>query len=87
MKYKLLNEPNLKYNAIEQVLFNRGINFKDMRHYLNTTDEDINNYNLFGENKLKDAAAALIKTISQNKNALIIIDCDCDRIYFICNFN
>ena len=45
---------------------------------MNTTDKDINDYNLFGKEKIHDAAAALIQTISEQKDVLIIVDCDCD---------
>ncbi|MGN0992840.1 MAG: hypothetical protein ACI4PE_02855 [Bacilli bacterium] len=78
MKYKLIKENNPNYSAIEQILTNRGIRYDDIKHYLNTTDNDINSPLLLGEENLKNAAAALIRAISANNSALIIIDCDCD---------
>ena len=78
MKYKLIKEINPGYTAQEQVLTNRGIPLNEIHHYLNTTDNDINDYRLFGEHRLKAAAAALIKTVSEDKEALIVVDCDCD---------
>lgn len=78
MKYKLLKEVNPNYTAQEQVLTNRGIPLNEIHHYLNTTDNDINDYKLFGEERLKTAATALIKCISEDKEALIVVDCDCD---------
>lgn len=78
MKYKLIKEINSNYTAQEQVLTNRGIPYNEIRHYLNTTDNDINDYKFFGEHRLKAAAAALIKTVSEDKEALIVVDCDCD---------
>lgn len=78
MKYKLIKEINPNYTAQEQVLTNRGIPYNEIRHYLNTTDNDINDYKFFGEDRLKAAAAALIKTVSEDKEALIVVDCDCD---------
>lgn len=78
MKYKLIKEINPNYTAQEQVLTNRGIPYNEIKHYLNTTDNDINDYKFFGEERLKNAAAALIKTISEDKEALIVVDCDCD---------
>lgn len=78
MKYKLIKEINPNYTAQEQVLTNRGIPYNEIRHYLNTTDNDINDYKFFGEHRLKAAAAALIKTVSEDKEALIVVDCDCD---------
>ena len=78
MKYKLIKPINSDYNALQQVLTNRGIDFNNIEHYINTTDEDINSFNLLGENNLKNATAALISTISQNLKAIIIVDSDCD---------
>lgn len=78
MKYKLIKEINPNYSATEQILTNRGIQYSEIKHYLNTTDADINNPAAFGEEKLRAAAVALMKTIYENKPALIIVDCDCD---------
>ena len=78
MKYKLIAPVNPSYSAIEQVLTNRGIPYDEINHYLNTTDEDINSYNSFGEDNLKHAAAALIRCIQLDQKALVIVDCDCD---------
>ena len=35
MKYKLINPPSNKYNAQQQILINRGIDEKDISHYMN----------------------------------------------------
>ena len=78
MKYQLINKINPQYDIIEQILTNRGIKYEEIGHYLNTTDEDINQPELLGADVLKEGAAALIKTIYVNDPALIIVDCDCD---------
>ncbi len=78
MKYKLIKPINPNYSALEQVLTNRGVEYKDLQHYCNTTDDDINSPLLFGEESMKDAAAALISTISSNYRAAVIVDSDCD---------
>lgn len=78
MKYKLIKPVNSDYDALHQVLTNRGIDFNDIEHYINTTDNDINNFTLLGEKDLKDAATALISTISQDLMAIVIVDSDCD---------
>lgn len=78
MKYKLIKPVNSNYNTIEQILTNRGIQYEDVYHYLNTTDKDINSFLLLGEDKLKKAASLLINTINKNENTLIVVDCDCD---------
>ncbi len=78
MKYKLINPVNKNYNALETILTNRHIPYKEIYHYLNTTDDDINDYNAFGQNCLIAAAAAIIKCINEDEQALVIVDCDCD---------
>lgn len=41
MNYQLIAPRQPGTSAIEQVLLNRGILASDVRHYLNTTDQDI----------------------------------------------
>lgn len=76
MKYQLIKPINENFSAIEQILYNRNIN--NPKEYLNTTDENINSFLLFGEDKLKAAATALIKCIKEDKDAILVIDSDCD---------
>lgn len=45
---------------------------------MHTTDDDINPPEALGENKLRAAAALLIKTIQANANTIIIVDSDVD---------
>lgn len=78
MKIKLINQPNKDLKVTEQILVNRGINLNDAYHYLNTTDEDINSPLAFGEDKMKQAAAAVLKCITLEKRMLVVVDCDCD---------
>jgi len=78
MKYKLIKPINENYTAQEQVLTNRGIAYKDIQHYLHTTDNDINDFKLLGEEKLKNAAAALIGAIDLGSRVSIIVDSDDD---------
>ena len=78
MKIKLINQPNKDLKVTEQILVNRGINLTDAYHYLNTTDEDINSPLAFGEDKMKQAAAAVLKCITLEKRMLVVVDCDCD---------
>jgi len=78
LNYKLLGNINPHYSATEQVLTNRGIPYYDIHHWLNTTDADINDFNLLGADRLRKAAQTLIKTISQGARALVIVDSDCD---------
>lgn len=78
MKYELIKDINPKYNAIEQVLTNRGIPYNEIGHYLNTTDKDINSAEMLGEERLKTAATQLLTTIKNNKRMLVVVDSDCD---------
>lgn len=80
MKFQLIKNNNnmLSTSAVEHILTNRGIAKEDIKHYLHTTDEDINSYSSFGEDRLKNAATALVKTIKDNNKCLIIVDSDCD---------
>ena len=57
---------------------NRGIPYYDIHHWLNTTDADINDFNLLGADRLLKAAQTLISVISNGGNALVIVDSDCD---------
>ena len=75
MKIKLISQPQFN-SATQQVLFNRGIDITDIQHYLNTTDEDVSDPELFGEETLKQAAAILVKCIKRGGKILIIVDSD-----------
>lgn len=78
MKYKLIKEPDNSLSAIQQILYNRGISLNQVHHYLNTSDLDINSFDGLGIENLKNAAAALVSTIQNKKNMLIVVDSDCD---------
>lgn len=78
MKYKLINPPSNKYNAQQQILINRGIDEKDISHYMNLTDDDINPPEALGEELLEKAAAALREAIDGDKDIAIVVDADCD---------
>lgn len=78
MKYELINTPNELYSAKQQILINRGLDPKELNHYLNLTDADINNPKSFGEKLLEDAAATLLITINEEEDICVIVDCDCD---------
>ena len=81
MNYRLIDScpKELGLTAQETVLYNRGIKTKkEMNKYINTTDDDINSFMYFGIAPLKNAAAALITTINNNEDAIVIVDSDCD---------
>ena len=76
MNYQLLAERQPYLTPIEQVLVNRGINLQDVRHYLNTSDEDILDP-IYLDN-MEEGAKMLILHISQGDKIWIQIDSDCD---------
>ena len=78
MKYKLINQPNKKFSAIQQILYNRGIPENEILHYLNLSDKDINPPTALGELNMRGGIKLLLETINKNLNAIIIVDCDCD---------
>ena len=78
MKIKLINTPDEKLKATEQILINRGIKLEDAHHYLNTTDADINDPLEFGQDKMSQAVRAVATCIAQEKRMLVVVDCDCD---------
>lgn len=78
MKYELINSINPNYSTIEQILTNRGIPLNQIKHYLNTTDKDINEPELLGQEALKTAAALIIQTVRKNLKMVVVVDCDCD---------
>ena len=78
MRYKLYKPINKNYSAIQQILYNRGIPIEQIPAYINASDKDINDYNLLGRENLKNAATALITTIQLEKDAVVVVDCDCD---------
>ena len=78
MKYELIQKPDDKYSAKQQVLTNRGIPFKNLAQYMNLTDEVINNPEIFGKELMDTAANCFFSHISSDSDICIVVDCDCD---------
>ena len=78
MKIKLYSKFDENTPMLNRVLINRGVPINELRHYMNTTDRDINNFLSLGEDNLKQAAVHLCNTIQEDKSCLIIVDADCD---------
>lgn len=72
MKIKLINERNLKYTPTEQIFVNRGIPYKDIEHYLNLTDEDINSFNDL--DNMEKATLMMFEHLEKNSRILIQVD-------------
>ena len=71
MKYQLIEPriPQEGLNAVERVLTNRGIELENIKHYLNTTDEDILRPELIA--RIVDGVKMLIKHIAAGHKILI----------------
>lgn len=76
MKYKLISTPNPNYSPMQQILVNRGIDSKEIEHYLKTTDNDILSSDLL--DNMLDGVKRLIRSIREKEEILLIVDCDAD---------
>ena len=77
MEYKIINQSlEEDLNAIEQVLYNRGIEKENISHYLHTTDEDILEPTLL--TNIEWGCTMLINCIANKKKMFIIPDVDAD---------
>ena len=78
MRFELIHELNPQYRPIEQILTNRGIDISQIRHYIHSTDNDINEPELLGEDNLRRAAALITQAVRLNNRIVVVVDCDCD---------
>ena len=76
MKYKLIAKPNKNYSPMQQILVNRGIDVKDIEHYLKTSDADILNPDLL--DNMIEGVKRLISAIKNQERIFLIVDCDAD---------
>lgn len=76
MKYKLIAKPNKNYSPMQQILVNRGIDVKDIEHYLKTSDADILNPDLL--DNMAEGVKRLISAIKNQEKIFLIVDCDAD---------
>lgn len=78
MRYQLIKPINQNYSVIQQILTNRNIPIDKIDNYLFTSDADVAPPEALGQKKLRQAAAALISTISKQGKTLVVVDSDCD---------
>ena len=76
MRYQLIAPRDEALSAVEQVLFNRGINPKDIEHFKYPSVNDLVNPEKLEH--IKDGVAMLISHIGQNDKIFIQVDADCD---------
>ena len=60
MKINLINPPNTRLSAQQQILVNRGIKETEIHHYMNLTGADVNDPSIFGEDLMYKAATILL---------------------------
>ena len=78
MKFQLINKPDEKLTATQQLFINRGLQLNEIEHYMNLTDDDINSPLLLGEEKLKEIAGIITSMVQNNQNLAVIVDADAD---------
>ena len=76
MRYQLIAPRDETLSAVEQVLFNRGINPKDIEHFKYPSVNDL--VNPVKLEHIKDGVAMLISHIERNDKIFIQVDSDCD---------
>ena len=76
MRYQLIAPGDEALSAVEQVLFNRGINPKDIEHFKYPSVNDLVNPEKLEH--IKDGVAMLISHIECNDKIFIQVDSDCD---------
>ena len=76
MRYQLINPVDESMSALEQVLFNRGINPEDLERFKYPCKNDI--IDPLKLENMTEGAKMLIKHIEQNDKIFIQVDSDCD---------
>ena len=76
MRYQLIAPRDEALSAVEQVLFNRGIDPKDIEHFKYPSVNDLVNPEKLEH--IKDGVAMLISHIERNDKIFIQVDSDCD---------
>lgn len=78
MKFKLYKDTIPEYSALNQILYNRGIELEDQRIWLNADWPQINDWRLLDENKMLQGIKLIQETMRNNQDIMIVVDCDCD---------
>lgn len=78
IKYKLY-KPTIPYlNAIQQILYNRGIGPEKQEKWLNAGTRYLLPWTLLDYNKIKTAVYMLSNTIKNDGKIALVVDADCD---------
>lgn len=78
LRFELYQPRNLEYSVVQQVLNNRGIAIKDIKHYLYTDENDIYDFNLL--DNLQEGAKMLVSHIAKGSKVLVQVDSDADGL-------
>jgi len=76
MRYQLINPVDESMSALEQVLFNRGINPEDLERFKYPSKNDI--IDPLKLENMTEGAKMLIKHVKQNDKIFIQVDSDAD---------
>lgn len=77
IRYKLYNEPDLRLPPLRQVLYNRGIDFKDQDAWLNASWESINDWGLLDDGLKLSKAVNMVKGhVENNDDTCVVVDSD-----------
>lgn len=77
LNYELINQTNPELSVLEQVLINRGIQYDDIEHYLNVTEQD--NFNPRLLNNIERAITIFAQHLGNPESHIHIqVDSDCD---------
>lgn len=80
IKYQLYKETNDDLNALQQVLYNRGIPVDEQEKWLYAGWDNISDWRLLDEDKMKQACTMVKDCIDNDKKIQIVIDPDVDGL-------
>lgn len=74
IKYQLYKETNDDLNALQQILYNRGIPVDEQEKWLSAGWDNVNDWRLLDEDKMKQACAMVKDCIDNDKKIQILVD-------------
>ena len=74
IKYQLYKETDDDLNALQQILYNRGIPVDKQEKWLNAGCDNVNDWRLLDEDKMKQACAMVKDCIDSDKKIQILVD-------------
>lgn len=74
IKYQLYKETDDNLNALQQILYNRGIPIEQQETWLSASWPQINDWRLF--DRMEDAVNRVYAAIHNNEQVQIVVDSD-----------